>query len=107
VEERFDRQVRNESLMRTVNDQIAALGERSAEWASPGHQFVFQCECGKTSGCAGRLQMTLTEYEVVRRERDRFAVLPGHETAEIEHVVEENDRYVIVDKRDEVEHLVE
>jgi hypothetical protein len=107
VEERFDRQARNESLMRTVNEQIAALDKHSAEWATPGHQFQFQCECGKTSGCDGRLQMTLPEYEVVRRQRDRFAVLPGHETAEIEHVVEETDRYVIVDKRDEVEHLVE
>jgi hypothetical protein len=108
VEERFDRQARNESLLRKVNDQIAALDKKlSADWATPDHQFQFQCECGKTSECDGRLQMTLTEYEVVRRERDRFAVLPGHETAEIEHVVEETDRYVIVDKRDEVEHLVE
>jgi hypothetical protein len=107
VEERFDRQARNESLMRTVNDQIAALDELSADWATPGHQFEFKCECGKTSGCDGVLQMTLTEYEVVRSQRDRFAVLPGHESAEIEHVVEETDRYVIVDKRDEVEHLVE
>jgi hypothetical protein len=105
VEERFDRQARNESLMRTVNDQIAALDELS-EWADPGHQFEFQCECGKTR-CDARLQMTLTEYEVVRSQRDRFAVVPGHETAEIEHVVEENDRYLIVDKRDEVEHLVQ
>ncbi len=107
MEERFDRQARNESLMRTVNDQIAALDELSADWATPGHLFEFQCECGEPSGCDARLQLTLTEYEVVRRQRDRFAVLPGHQTGEIEHVVEETDRYLIVDKRDEVEHLVE
>ena len=51
--------------------------------------------------------MTLAEYERVRRQRDRFAVAPGHETDEIEYVVEEDERYVMVDKRDEVEHLVE
>lgn len=107
MEERFERQARNEGLLRRVNDQIAALDKLSAEWATPGHLFQFRCECGKTGGCDDRLQMTLTEYEVVRRERDRFAVLPGHETAEIEYVVEETDRYLIVDKRDEVEHLVE
>jgi hypothetical protein len=107
VEERLDRQARNEALMRTVNEQIAALDELSADWATPGHQFEFQCECGQTGGCRGRLQMTLTEYEVVRRQRDRFAVLPGHETSAIEHVVEETDRYLIVDKRDQFEHLVE
>ena len=107
MEERFDRQARNESLMRTVNDQIAALDKLAAEWATPGHQFKFQCECGRHEGCASSLLMTLPEYERVRSQRDRFAVAPGHETAEIEHAVEENERFVIVDKRDEVEHLVE
>lgn len=92
--------------MRTVNEQIAGLDER-ADWAAPGQQFDFQCECGKTGGCDARVLMTLEEYERVRGERDRFAVAPGHETPEIEQVVEQDERYVIVDKRDEVEHLVE
>jgi hypothetical protein len=47
------------------------------------------------------------EYERVRRQRDRFAVVPGHETDEIEDVVQQDERFVIVDKRDEVEQLVE
>jgi hypothetical protein len=106
VEERFERQARNEALMRTVNDQRAALDER-ADWAAPEQLFEFQCECGKTSGCEGSVLMTLTEYERVRRQRDRFAVVPGHEAGEIEYVVEQDERYAIVDKRDEVEHLVE
>lgn len=92
--------------MRTVNDQIAELDER-AEWAAPEQQFEFQCECGKTSGCEDRLLMTLAEYERVRRQRDRFAVAPGHDTDEIESVVEKDERFLIVDKHDEVEHLVE
>jgi hypothetical protein len=106
VKERLERQARNEGLMRTVNDEIAALDKR-ADWAAPGQQFEFQCECGMTRGCEGRVLMTLDEYERVRRQRDRFALVPGHQTDEIEDVVEEEDRYVIVDKRDEVEHLVE
>ena len=68
---------------------------------------MFQCECGRANGCDERVAMTLGEYERVRGQRDRFAVAPGHETAAIEHVVEQDERYVIVDKRDEVEHLVE
>jgi len=92
--------------MRTVNDRLAELDER-ADWATPEQQFEFQCECGKTSGCEDRLRMTLAEYERVRRQRDRFAVAPGHETDEIESVVEKDDRYFIVDKHDKVEHLVE
>ena len=107
MEERFERQVRNEDMMRSVNDRIAALDKSATEWAAPDQQFEFQCECGKTSGCKGRVLMTLAEYERVRRQRDRFALVPGHESDEIEYIVEQDERYVIVDKRDEVEHLVE
>jgi hypothetical protein len=107
VEERFERQARNEDLMRTVNDRIAALDERATGWSGPEQLFDFQCECGKTSGCDARVLMTLAEYERVRQQRDRFAVVPGHETDEIEHVVEQDERFLIVDKRDEVEQFVE
>ncbi len=93
--------------MRTVNDQVAALDEGAAVWADAEQRFEFRCECGNTDGCDERVQMTLTEYERVRSQRDRFAVVPGHQADEVEAVVEQNERYVIVDKRDAVEHLVE
>jgi diaminopimelate decarboxylase len=107
VEERLERQARNEGVMRSVNDRIATLDKSATDWAAPDHQFEFQCECGRTGGCEASVLMTLAEYERVRRQRDRFAVVPGHETDEIEYVVEQDERYVIVDKRDEVEQLVE
>jgi hypothetical protein len=107
MKERSERQVRNEDLMRTVNDQIAAIDEGATGWAEPEQQFEFQCECGRDPGCDAHILMTLAEYEVVRSQRDRFAVVPGHENGQIEHVVGHADRYLIVDKRDEVEHLVE
>jgi hypothetical protein len=107
VEERHERQARNEGLMRTVNERIAAIDERAAAWSEPGQVFDFQCECGKISGCTGRVLMTLDEYDRVRGQRDRFAVVPGHETDEIEYVVERDERFVIVDKRDDFEQLVE
>ena len=93
--------------MRTVNDRIAAADERAGGWAAPTERFAFQCECGAMGGCEGRVLMTLAEYEIVRSQRDRFAIVPGHETPEIEHVVERDERYLIVDKRDAVEHLVD
>jgi hypothetical protein len=107
LDERLERQARNEGLMRTVNDQLAAIDEQATGWADPDQRFEFQCECGRDEGCEDRVRMTLGEYERVRSQRDRFAVAPGHENGEIERVVEEADHYVIVDKRDEVEHLVE
>jgi hypothetical protein len=107
VEERFERQARNEALMRSVNEQIASLGQGAGGWADAEQMFDFQCECGQNEACDGRILMTLAEYERVRSQRDRFAVLPGHQTDEIEHVVEQDERYVIVDKLDAFEHLVQ
>ena len=107
MNKRLERQARNESLIRTVNDQIAALDAAASGWATPEHQFEFRCECGSDPACDAHVLMTLEEYERVRGQRDRFAVVPGHESEEIEYVVEEADRYVIVDKRDDVERLVQ
>ena len=107
MEERLDRQARNEALMRTVNEELAAIDERATGWAEPEQQFEFQCECGEGYRCEGLMLMTLQEYEQVRSQRDRFAVVPGHENGQIEDVVEQADRYVIVDKRYAFEHLVE
>jgi hypothetical protein len=107
VEERFERQARNEALMRAVNEQIAALSESAGGWADPEHEFDFQCECGQVEACNSRVLMTRAAYERVRAQRDRFAVAPGHQTPEIEYVVEEGQSYVIVDKKDRFEPLVE
>ena len=102
MESRYELQARNEALLRTVNDRIKSLDDEAGAWTSRQELFGFQCECGDTDGCDGRLQMTLAEYERVRSQRDRFAVVPGHETPQIEHVVERSERYFIVDKVDAI-----
>jgi hypothetical protein len=90
MKERLERQARNESLIRTVNEQSRS-GRASDRLAAPEHQFEFQCECGENSGCDAVVLMTLDEYERIRSQRDRFAVVPGHENSEIERVVERDD----------------
>ena len=50
--------------------------------------------------------MTLAEYDHVRAQDDRFALVPGHETDGLEHVVGRNERCVVVDKVDEAEPFV-
>jgi hypothetical protein len=50
--------------------------------------------------------MTLQEYEDVRAQDDRFAVRPGHEMPELEDVVRQTERYVIVDKKPSAEPFV-
>jgi hypothetical protein len=44
--------------------------------------------------------MTLVEYEAVRAEPTRFAVVPQHELPEIETAVERHPNYVVVEKRE-------
>ena len=108
MEERLDRQARNEALVREVNERIEALDREAAGSGAVGgvRTFGFHCECGRNSGCAEMVWMTLEEYEVVRQQDDRFAVAPGHETAGLERVVDANERFVVVDKVDAAEPAV-
>jgi hypothetical protein len=57
-------------------------------------------------GAKERIPMTISEYEKVRSQDDRFAVYPGHELEELEWVVARNERFVVVDKRPMAEPFV-
>ena len=107
MEKRLEPRARNESLLREVNDRIEELSENvEAQGIAPeGGLVEFHCECGR-DGCTERVRMTVAEYEHVRADNDRFAVVPGHETPEMEAVVEANERFVVVDKLPEAEPLV-
>lgn len=106
MDARLERQARNEALTRTVNQRRATLDENASAWAEPSQRFEFMCECGCSGGCDSRIEMTLAEYEQVRGQSDRFAVVPGHETEAIERVVERDRRFLVVDKRRPFEPLL-
>ena len=89
------RTARNEALWREVNDRIDEIDETMR--VLPDDLIEFHCECGSRD-CDARVPMTPSEYRDLRRERDTFALAPGHEHAAIERVVERTDRYVVVDK---------
>ena len=95
-----------------MNERIERL-DRAAEAGLEGEHLVFEflCECGAgergDAGCEEQIEMTVAEYEVVRQQDDRFALLPGHETEELETVLLRTERYVIVDKKPEAESFVE
>ena len=107
MRERTVRQARNEALHREVNERLAEMDEQAGGgWAGPDQMFDFLCECGADDGCSGRVTMTLAEYDQVRQQDDRFVIVPGHENSQIENVVEERDRYLVVDKIRAVEPYV-
>lgn len=87
-----DRAAQNEVLFRSVNEQIERLGRESDQ-----RYVQFVCECSNGE-CTEPIQLALSEYEHVRAEGRRFAIVPGHLTPEIEHVVKTTDRYLIVEK---------
>jgi hypothetical protein len=105
---RHERQAHNETLFRAVNEQIATLDRKLAESSEDSDElYEFECECGREGRCDGHVRMTLAEYEAARSQDDRFIVVPGHETDELEHVVERSERYLIVDKVPDAEKFVE
>ena len=102
MNERLARQARNEGLLREVNERVEDVADRSGDLPT----IALHCECGNDPFCGERISMTLEEYDRVRAQDDRFAVVPGHENLELERVVVRADAYVIVDKLDAYEHLV-
>ena len=90
---RAERQGRNESLFREVNERIAEVNQTfHVEGRSE-----FLCECSREE-CKEPISISIDEYESVRGEPTRFFVLPGHEDTSVESVVERSERYVVVEK---------
>ena len=101
---REERLAKNEAFLREVNERIREVGEQFQ--VLPEDELLdFRCECGRPE-CEDTVPMTSSEYQHVRSDVDRFAVVPGHEDAAVERVVERNERYVVVDKKPEVEPYV-
>lgn len=88
---------RRQSLFRDVNENIAELTGLLSE---TGYN-LYICECSRVD-CAEGLELSVAEYEAVRRARTRFVVAPGHQREESERVVEDNGRFLVVE-RDEQE----
>lgn len=106
MEPRLERQARNESLLREINERIQVVKGRAE--APADELFEFLCECGREEiDSTVTVQLTMPEYEEVRAQNDRFAVYPGHENPELERVVKRNERYALVDKVPEAQPFVE
>src|SRR6266542_1206836 len=78
-------------LFRAINEWI-----REDEGNQLVGEYDFCCEC-QDETCIGVLRLTAEEYESVRTEASRFAVLPGHEQP-ADEVISRADRLVSVSK---------
>ncbi len=91
--ERDRRLVQNEILFRRLNERVASAEAGRLE-------LELFCECSDRE-CLKVLTIAVSEYEWLRQNPRRFAVLPGHEAPSVEDVVERHERFVIVEKHAE------
>jgi hypothetical protein len=80
----------NEATFRKVNEGME-LGQ------DPSGLLTFMCECGPL-GCNELIQLTRAEYEGIRANPRRVAILDGHAILEAEEIVQRHDRYLVVEK---------
>jgi hypothetical protein len=84
--------LRTETLFRELNDAVQAYFRSDGAMRA-----VFVCECSDAT-CVEPLQVSPSEYTDVRAHPTRFFVVPGHEYEELERVVENTDRFAVVEK---------
>lgn len=93
-DQRIERIARNEASFRDINERLSESLQQvpdNPEW------LEFICECG-SQDCDQHVQLSLAEYEQVREDSRRFAVVPGHVIPDAEKVVSSHARYDVVEK---------
>ena len=96
VENRARRIGENEVVFRDLNERLKELNEA---FSLVEEQTSFVCECGDAR-CTERITMSLAQYEDLRSHADWFAIVKGHEMADVEAVVEEREGYDVVAKHE-------
>ena len=92
---REERVARNEATSREINEGI----EQAHDGAAPSDYVRMICECGQEQ-CDRVIAISVAEYERVRSDPRQFAVVRDHMTEELERVVFETERFVVVAKRE-------
>ena len=95
MNERQERARRNETLFRSVNDQLENLNAAFAVMTDDGLEIV--CECCEGT-CVEQIQITTAEYSRIRNDPTLYVLVPGHEDLTVEVVVEEDEPYLVVRK---------
>jgi hypothetical protein len=93
------RLVENEQIMESLNRRLEErVDEIRTETGAPDSEPVrFFCECSDLQ-CRGRIALTPERFERIHRDPALFILLPGHENASIETVVDTWGDHVVVRK---------
>lgn len=94
LSERQARATQNELVFRAVNEQILKMTDRFRAQLS---DIDVVCECSDVT-CVETIRVGAEEFTKFERQDGMFVVLPGHEDASVEDVVERRQEYVVVRK---------
>lgn len=81
-----------QNVLREANERINRL-----RWTqAPEDKIGYLCECSQVD-CAETVALDADAYDAVRASPIRFLLLPGHDQAAVERVVERHGDYVVVE----------
>src|SRR5689334_17444242 len=89
-----DRECETQARSREENESTAR--RRAGQTIDQGAVIPFRCECGD-GACTCAIRLTAAEYESVRAHATRFAIARNHENPECEQLVEEHERFAVVE----------
>jgi hypothetical protein len=95
-EEDPGRRMRCQALFRAVNVRLRELNVEFEDFA--GETPVFVCECHRLD-CIEVVKLRWAAFDALCSTSSRFALVPGHDSPDLETVVERAEGYVIVEKR--------
>lgn len=94
MSERTRRIAANESIFRSVNDQLRSLNSPLTVLTDA---LDIVCECG-TRSCTDRISVATDSYARVREDSTLFITKPGHDFPETETVESKHESYWVVRK---------
>jgi hypothetical protein len=97
-----DRAAQNEELFRRINERI----DEGAKQHGVEQSLPFHCECCDET-CVEKIELPPAEYDRIAGHIARFVVIPDHERADVESVVEQHSSYLVVEKTGEARAEIE
>jgi hypothetical protein len=98
-----ERAAHNEEVFRTINARIEEGAKQHGVLNQP---LPFHCECG-AENCLERIELAPADYDRIAAQIARFVLIPGHEQASVEAVVERHRSYLVVEKTGEARAEIE
>lgn len=91
--DRAERVALTEAAFRIANERMA----RWEEHLTDGGAASFYCECA-LEDCREEIRLTRDQYEAIRSDPSRFAVVPGHLIPDLETEIESHPGYAVIEK---------